>query len=55
VLVAAHSAVAVGHVADLTGQLRHIIAEGMASFLLTIAPPRIHGLTGTPVNPLAIF
>jgi kynurenine formamidase len=25
------------------------------SFLLTIAPPRIHGLTGVPVNPLAIF
>jgi len=25
------------------------------SFLLTVAPPRIHGLTGVPVNPLAIF
>lgn len=25
------------------------------SFLLTIAPPRIHGLTGVPVNPLAIL
>jgi kynurenine formamidase len=25
------------------------------SFLLSIAPPRIHGLTGVPVNPLAIF
>ena len=25
------------------------------SFLLTVAPPRIHGLTGIPVNPLAIF
>jgi kynurenine formamidase len=25
------------------------------SFLLSIAPPRIHGMTGVPVNPLAIF
>jgi kynurenine formamidase len=25
------------------------------SFLLTVAPPRIHGMTGVPVNPLAIF
>lgn len=25
------------------------------SFLLTVAPPRILGLTGIPVNPLAIF
>ncbi len=25
------------------------------SFLLTVAPPRIHGLTGVPVNPTAIF
>ncbi|MFE2337378.1 cyclase family protein [Streptomyces coelicoflavus] len=25
------------------------------SFLLTVAPPRIHGLTGTPVNPIAMF
>ena len=25
------------------------------SFLLTLAPPRIHGMTGVPVNPLAIF
>jgi kynurenine formamidase len=25
------------------------------SFLLAIAPPRIHGLTGVPVNPLAIL
>jgi kynurenine formamidase len=25
------------------------------SFLFTAAPPRIHGLTGVPVNPLAIF
>jgi kynurenine formamidase len=26
-----------------------------ASFMLTVAPPRIHGLTGIPVNPLAVF
>ncbi|GHE96225.1 cyclase family protein [Streptomyces fumanus] len=25
------------------------------SFLLTVAPPRIHGLTGVPVNPIAMF
>ncbi|MGW3239035.1 MULTISPECIES: cyclase family protein [Streptomyces] len=25
------------------------------SFLLTVAPPRIHGLTGVPVNPIATF
>jgi kynurenine formamidase len=25
------------------------------SFLFTAAPPRIHGMTGVPVNPLAIF
>ncbi|WP_328456471.1 cyclase family protein [Amycolatopsis sp. NBC_00438] len=25
------------------------------SFLLTVAPPRIHGLTGIPVNPIALF
>jgi len=25
------------------------------SFLLTAAPPRIHGLTGVPVNPIAVF
>lgn len=25
------------------------------SFLLTVAAPRIHGLTGVPVNPLAVF
>ncbi|MDF2255954.1 hypothetical protein [Streptantibioticus ferralitis] len=25
------------------------------AFLLTVAPPRIHGLTGVPVNPLAVF
>ena len=25
------------------------------SFLLSIAPPRINGLTGIPVNPMAIF
>jgi kynurenine formamidase len=25
------------------------------SFLLTVAPPRIHGMTGIPVNPIAMF
>lgn len=25
------------------------------AFLLTVAPPRVHGLTGVPVNPLAVF
>jgi kynurenine formamidase len=25
------------------------------SFLLIVAPPRIHGMTGVPVNPLAVF
>ncbi|MEU0472654.1 hypothetical protein ACFW5S_21745 [Streptomyces olivaceus] len=25
------------------------------SFMLTVAPPRIHGLTGVPVNPIATF
>jgi kynurenine formamidase len=25
------------------------------SFLLTVAPPRVHGLTGSPVNPIAVF
>jgi kynurenine formamidase len=25
------------------------------SFLLSVAPPRIHGMTGVPVNPLALF
>ncbi|EGG49855.1 cyclase family protein [Streptomyces griseoaurantiacus] len=28
---------------------------GRYSFLLTVAPPRIHGLTGVPVNPIALF
>jgi kynurenine formamidase len=28
---------------------------GRYAFLLTIAPPRLHGATGVPVNPLAIF
>lgn len=28
---------------------------GRYSFLLSIAPPRIHGLTGIPVNPIALF
>ncbi|NUP03981.1 MAG: hypothetical protein HOV96_14840 [Nonomuraea sp.] len=25
------------------------------AFLLSVAPPRIHGLSGVPVNPLALF
>nr|WP_042180252.1 cyclase family protein [Kibdelosporangium sp. MJ126-NF4]CEL14282.1 cyclase [Kibdelosporangium sp. MJ126-NF4]CTQ88649.1 cyclase [Kibdelosporangium sp. MJ126-NF4] len=25
------------------------------SFLLSVAPPRVHGLTGIPVNPIAVF
>ncbi|MDQ0813239.1 kynurenine formamidase [Streptomyces sp. B3I7] len=28
---------------------------GRYAFLLTVAPPRVHGLTGVPVNPLAVF
>lgn len=28
---------------------------GRHTFLLTIAPPRLHGATGIPVNPLAVF
>ncbi|MGC4940339.1 cyclase family protein [Kribbella sp. DT2] len=28
---------------------------GRYSFMLTIAPPRVHGLTGVPVNPIALF
>jgi hypothetical protein len=37
-------------------ELAAVCAElGRYTFLLTVAPPRIHGLTGVPVNPLAIF
>jgi kynurenine formamidase len=28
---------------------------GRYSFLFVAAPPRIHGMTGVPVNPVAIF
>jgi hypothetical protein len=28
---------------------------GRYSFLLTVAPPRVTGATGLPVNPIAIF
>ncbi|SEQ92490.1 Kynurenine formamidase [Lentzea xinjiangensis] len=28
---------------------------GRYSFMLTVAPPRVHGLTGVPVNPTAVF
>ncbi|MFL4910002.1 cyclase family protein [Streptomyces sp. MMS24-I2-30] len=42
-------------VAELT-ELAAVCAESNRyAFLLTVAPPRIHGLTGVPVNPLAIF
>ncbi|MEV7088381.1 cyclase family protein [Streptomyces sp. NPDC093085] len=42
-------------VADLA-ELAAVCAEtGRYAFLLTVAPPRVHGLTGVPVNPLAIF
>ena len=37
-------------------ELAAVCAElGRHSFLFTAAPPRIHGMTGVPVNPLAIF
>lgn len=37
-------------------ELAALCAElGRHSFLLSIAPPRIHGLTGVPVNPIALF
>ncbi|SFW81332.1 cyclase family protein [Amycolatopsis australiensis] len=39
-----------------TGELSAACAElGRYAFLLTVAPPRIDGLTGVPVNPLALF
>ncbi|GAA2822459.1 cyclase family protein [Crossiella cryophila] len=28
---------------------------GRHTFLLSVAPPRVHGLTGVPVNPIAVF
>jgi kynurenine formamidase len=39
----------VDHLAAVCAEL------GRYSFLLSVAPPRIHGLTGVPVNPIAIF
>jgi kynurenine formamidase len=37
-------------------ELAAVCAElGRYSFLLVAAPPRIHGMTGVPVNPVAIF
>lgn len=42
-------ALAVDDLAALCAEL------GRYAFLLTVAPPRIHGLTGVPVNPLAVF
>ncbi|MGQ4515588.1 cyclase family protein [Streptomyces sp. DW26H14] len=36
--------------------LASVCAElGRYSFLLVVAPPRVHGLTGSPVNPIALF
>ncbi|MCX5398357.1 cyclase family protein [Streptomyces sp. NBC_00102] len=38
------------------GEVAAVCAElNRYAFLLSVAPPRIHGLTGIPVNPLAIF
>ncbi|MEA5360475.1 cyclase family protein [Amycolatopsis sp., V23-08] len=42
-------AVALDDLAALCAQL------GRYSFLLTVAPPRIHGMSGVPVNPIALF
>ncbi|GAA5166413.1 MULTISPECIES: cyclase family protein [Amycolatopsis] len=37
-------------------ELAAVCAElGRYRFLLSVAPPRVHGLTGVPVNPVAIF
>ena len=37
-------------------ELAAVCAElGRYSFLLSVAPPRLHGATGVPVNPMAIF
>jgi hypothetical protein len=37
-------------------ELAVVCAElGRCAFLLTVAPPRLRGATGVPVNPLAIF
>ncbi|WP_033295232.1 cyclase family protein [Amycolatopsis jejuensis] len=42
--------------AAAVGELAAVCAElGRYSFLLSVAPPRIHRLTGVPVNPQAIF
>lgn len=39
-----------------TDDLATTCAElGRYAFMLSVAPPRVHGLTGTPVNPQAIF
>ncbi|MGC8920745.1 cyclase family protein [Streptomyces sp. PG2] len=40
------------HVDDLAATCAEL---GRYAFLLTVAPPRVHGLTGVPVNPLAVF
>ncbi|WP_309617152.1 cyclase family protein [Salinibacterium sp.] len=40
---------------DLSGLAEMCARTGRNAFLLALAPLRIHGLTGVPVNPLAIF
>lgn len=42
-------AVALDDLAELCAELKRY------SFMLTVAPPRVHGLTGAPVNPIATF
>jgi kynurenine formamidase len=41
--------------ADLEGLAAVCARLSRYSFLLSVAPPRILGMTGVPVNPLAIF
>ncbi|MFC8825141.1 cyclase family protein [Streptomyces sp. NPDC057137] len=42
--------------ASLLDELAALCAElARYSFMLTVAPPRVHGLTGAPVNPIATF
>ena len=37
-------------------ELAAVCAElGRYAFLLSVAPPRLRGATGVPVNPMAIF
>ncbi|MCX4428828.1 cyclase family protein [Streptomyces mirabilis] len=41
--------------ADLEALTSTCAETGRNSFLLLLAPPRIHGASGTPVNPIAVF